>query len=69
MKLTIGTSVIGGNLPRMKSDFVWVKLLNPKLDIILKLNGINGSDLFMRDQATNPIALWAIQKRRNSLLV
>ena len=48
MKLTMSTNVIGGNLLRIKSDFIWVRLLSPKLDIILKLIGINGSDLFMR---------------------
>ena len=45
---TMGTSVIGGNFLRIKLDSVWVRLLSPKLDIILKLIGINGSDLFMK---------------------
>ena len=44
----MGTSVIGGNLLRIKLDSVWVRLFSPKLDIILKLIGINGSDLFMK---------------------
>ena len=48
MKLTMGTSVIGGNLLKIKSDFIWVRLLSPKLDMSLKLIGINGSDLFMK---------------------
>ena len=47
MKLTMGTSVIGGNLLRIKSNFIWVRLLSSKFDIILKLIVINGSDLFM----------------------
>ena len=48
MKSTMGTSIIGGNLLRIKSDFIWVRLLSPKSDIILKLIGITGSDLFMK---------------------
>ena len=47
-ELAMGTSVISGNLLRIKSDFIWVRLLSPKLDINLKLIGINGSDLFMK---------------------
>ena len=69
MKLTMDTSVIGGNFLRIKSDFVWVRLLNPKLNIILKLIEINGCDLFMKDQVDNLIVLWAIWKSWNSLLL
>ena len=48
MKLTMVTSVIGSHLLRIKSDFIWVWSLSPKSDIILKLVGIIGSDLFMK---------------------
>ena len=48
MRLRMGTSVIGGNLLRIILDFVLVRLLSPKLDIILKLIRINGYDLFMK---------------------
>ena len=40
------TSVIGGILLSMKSDFVFVRLPSPKLNISLKLN--NGSDLLRK---------------------
>ena len=48
IKSTIATSALGGNLLRIKSVFIWVRLLSLKSDIILKLIGINGSDLFMK---------------------
>ena len=44
MKSTMSTSVIGGNLLRIKLDLVWLTLFSPQLDIILKLIGINGCD-------------------------
>ena len=31
MKLTMGTSVICGNLFRIKLDFIWVRLLSQKI--------------------------------------
>ena len=65
----MGMPVIGDYLLRRKLDFIWTRLLSPKSDIILKLIGITGSDLFMRDQVNNSIVLLAILKRRNSLLV
>ena len=39
---TMGTFVMDGNLLRIKWNFIWVRLLSPKLDIILKLIEING---------------------------
>ena len=48
MQSTVGTSVMGGNFLRIKSSFIWVRLLSPKLEILLKSYGINGSNLFMK---------------------
>ena len=45
IKLTMGTSVIAANLLRMKSDFVFVRLVNLKSDFSLKLN--EGLDKFI----------------------
>ena len=46
MNLAMDTSVIGGNFLRTKPDFVFTRLSNLKLDIILKLN--RGSDFFRK---------------------
>ena len=59
MNLTIGKSVIGRNILRTKSDFIFVRLSSPKLDITFKL--IRGSDLLRkeRNQTGIFIGLWA----------
>ena len=38
MKLTTGTSVIGGDMLRIKLDFIFVRLVSLISDISLKLN-------------------------------
>ena len=43
---TMGTSVIGGNLLRMKLNFVFIRFLDWKLDISLELN--EGSEKFLK---------------------
>ena len=45
MKLTMGTSVIGGNLLRVKSDFIFDILVGLKFYISSKLN--EKSDIFI----------------------
>ena len=58
--LTMGTSVEGGNLFRTKSDFVFVTLLGPKLDISLKSN--RGSDLLRKGLNWYPHRIMGILK-------
>ena len=46
MKLTMGTSVTDGNLPRIKLNFVFVKFVSLKSDFNSKLNKM--SDTFRK---------------------
>ena len=46
MKLTIGSSAVGGSLLRIKSFFVFIRIASLKLDSNLKLN--EGSDKFRK---------------------
>ena len=52
MNSTMGISLIGGNLLKTKSDFVFVKLSSLKLDISLKLNmGVTLTEKLIHGQA------------------
>ena len=48
-------SVVGGNLLRMKLDFIFIRFNDVMLDISLKLG--EGSDKLIKDQIGIPVGL------------
>ena len=55
IKLTMGTSIIGGNSLRMKLNCIFVMLFRSKSDINLKLN--NGLDKFINGPNVFPLSV------------